>query len=76
MMLSEWLTFEEQPQDARRKTSLWHVYSKRSGYLLGEIRWYGGWRQYVFCPCPSTIFNRTCLRDLAAFCEAVMECRR
>lgn len=43
------------------KTGVWAVRSKRSGDVLGEIRWFGRWRQYTFSPSPGTTFNPDCL---------------
>ena len=73
---SKWLMYEEQITPAGRKTKIWWVRAKEGGTLLGEIGWYGAWRQYVFYPRQATIFNRTCLRDLAAACDAAMVDRR
>jgi hypothetical protein len=43
------------------KTQVWAVRSHRSGDVLGEIRWYGPWRQYAFFPRVATIYNPDCL---------------
>jgi hypothetical protein len=42
----EYLVLERVP-DEKRKTLLVSVLSRRHGDLLGMIRWYGPWRQYV-----------------------------
>ena len=49
------------------KTSIWHCRNDRSDDLLGEIKWYGPWRQYCFYPVPETIFNVGCLEDINHF---------
>lgn len=49
-----------------RKTSVWSVLDEDGG-LLGAIRWWGAWRQYVFQPENLTVFHNGCLSDLAAF---------
>ena len=41
------------------------VVQSRRGHHLGDIRWYGPWRQYVFEPAQGTIFNVECLASLA-----------
>jgi hypothetical protein len=47
------------------KTQTFSVYSiGRRGAFLGVIKWYGPWRQYVFYPHASTLFNAGCLREL------------
>lgn len=38
------------------------------GILLGQIRWYAHWRQYGFYPEEGTVFEKTCLTDIALFC--------
>ena len=45
------------------KTRIFRVDSKR-GDNLGEIRWYGPWRQYVFMPESGTIWSAGCLADV------------
>ena len=37
--------------------------------VLGTIGWFGRWRCYSFDPWPGTTFEKTCLRDIADFCE-------
>jgi hypothetical protein len=54
------LRFQEIPNPGKR-TRVVHVKAKISGSLLGVIKWYGQWRQYVFYPEPQTLFNRVCL---------------
>ena len=46
------------------KTYILGVYSKSGGYLLGTIKWWGAWRQYVFAPEPEMVFNKECLTDI------------
>lgn len=50
-----------------RKTRMWVVENKRTGFVLGSIAWYTGWRQYVFSPSSDTVFNPGCLEELAKF---------
>jgi hypothetical protein len=52
---------------ASGKTLEWDVLGRSHGAFLGEIRWYGPWRQYCFMPCSDTVFNHGCLADIAAF---------
>ena len=41
------------------KTRGFEVWNKSGDYLIGEIEWYGAWRQYCFFPCKDfeEIFN-------------------
>lgn len=52
------------------KTQRWVVRALRDQTALGMVRWYPGWRCYAFYPCPETIFEKKCLRDIALFCES------
>jgi hypothetical protein len=36
---------------------------------LGEVKWYGRWRCYAYFPVNDTLYEKTCLRDIANFCE-------
>jgi len=75
--LSEYLTFERDLEaEAGRKTQVVAVISKRHGYTLGFIRWYGPWRQYVFHPESETLFNTGCLVDIQRVIDDLMAARR
>lgn len=60
---SEYLEFQriELPN---RKTPIVVIWSKSSNALLGEIKWYGPWRQFCFYPEEATIFNIGCMDDI------------
>lgn len=34
------------------------------GGLLGDIKWFGRWRQYAFFPSHDTVWNPDCLKDI------------
>jgi len=65
--IGAYLTAKEQPNASGRTTKIWGVYSKRHGDILGEVRWYPAWRQYVFCPMPESIYNGSCLVNIKDF---------
>lgn len=44
--------------------------------LLGQVRYYANWRQYGFYPNDGTVFEKTCLTDLAEFCRSLNERQR
>lgn len=65
---SQYLEFElDLEASAGRKTEVWRIYSKRSGDLLGTIKWFGRWRQYAFFPEEGTIWNNDCLATVHIF---------
>ena len=55
------------------KTSVWACLNKRSGDKLGEVKWYGRWRQYCFHPTLelATVFNVGCMEDICSFIRSI-----
>lgn len=52
------------------KTVIYDVNTKgESAVWLGSVRWFGRWRCYVFEPLRDTVYEKTCLREIADFCE-------
>jgi hypothetical protein len=67
---TKFLQFVVQPRIEGNRTVVIHVRNKRQNILLGEIRWYGPWRQYCFMPQDdSLILNHTCLHEIAEICR-------
>jgi len=66
---ASFIEFEGPEPTASGKTSIWNVRTEGGGMLLGQVKWFGRWRCYAFYPGSGTIFERTCLRDIASFCE-------
>lgn len=62
------LSFTHTGDSASGKTKRWEVVSNNG--LLAEIMWYGQWRKYCFFPFMQTVFDVSCLREIADFCEA------
>lgn len=58
------------------KTEVYDVMSALQGVCLGEIKWFGRWRQYSFYPTPETIWNPECLDAISAFIRDLMDKRR
>jgi hypothetical protein len=56
------------PGPSNKKTFTWSVETKEE-WLIGSITWYGPWRCYAFTPRSETVFEKTCLREIADFCE-------
>jgi len=49
------------------KTEVYAVRSVKHGFNLGVIRFYFGWRQYVFEPETQSIWNNLCLDAVSEF---------
>lgn len=53
------------------KTVIFDVFNNRTREILGQIRWHGPWRGYVFEATPSGdisyIYDAKCLKQLADF---------
>lgn len=60
-----YLRFE--PLETKTKTFVWLVTSR--DVPLGVVRWFCSWRRYCFYPEDSTIYDATCLREIADFCS-------
>ena len=39
--------------------------------LLGRLKWYGSWRQYVFESEPQCIFNVGCMEDIIKMTDTI-----
>jgi hypothetical protein len=72
-----YIFFEQKGVSSSGRTQIWQVLPygyKHEGYShasdpLGLVKWYGPWRTYAFFPTPNTYFEKTCLREIALFCE-------
>ncbi len=63
----KYLAFQELIRVEGRKTAVYSCRNKRSGEELGQIRWYGAWRQYCYFPTVQAVYSAGCLRDIAGF---------
>jgi hypothetical protein len=74
MIESKYLEFAKQPKRKTQKTWVTDVTSRSGGMLLGQIKWYGAWRQYAFYPSTDkvTIFNVECMSDITKVIQELM----
>jgi hypothetical protein len=70
-----YLTFQDMTPEGRL-THIVEVIAVRDGALLGVIKWYGAWRQYVFAPEPGCVFNVGCLRTINDNVHVMNEIRK
>lgn len=68
MRETKFLRFVEQPILPNRKALRIYVMNRSNDAVLGEIKWYGAWRQYCFFP-HEVILSYECLEDIAKVCE-------
>lgn len=59
-----------------RKTKILLVRTRSADVVLGEIKWYGPWRQYCFFPSRETIFNKGCMETIIAQVDELMAERK
>lgn len=71
--MSKWIKFITYPPNKGRKMPSFLIRNKESDFVLGEIKWYGPFRQYSFFPEPNTVFEKTCLKDITDFIVELME---
>jgi len=66
-MKYKYIEFLKVGTSASGKTSRWICQNINSGDDLGEVVWYGSWRQYCFLPDEGAIFSADCLADIQDF---------
>ena len=69
--MNDFIRFEMLDRPADRKTDIWIVYPRSGSAQLGEVKFFGAWRKFCFFPGAAMIFDCSCLRDIAEFCEQV-----
>lgn len=72
-MASKYLEFVEMGESPSGKTKIWSVMNSNDGSLLGQVKWYGPWRKYVFFSEPNCIWSADCLEDLSKFVNQKMK---
>jgi hypothetical protein len=63
------LYFNELNNDGK-KTRCWEVTVIASDGVLGTVSFWGAWRKYVFKPASQTLYDASCLREIAEFTES------
>jgi hypothetical protein len=66
--LGTFVRFDELGILPGQRTNRWYVVAKNESHL-GLVCWYSPWRKFAFFPEPGaeTIFEETCLHDIARF---------
>jgi hypothetical protein len=68
----KFITFEEIESSGRTKKFI--CKNIKSEDILGFIRWYSFWRQYIFYPEPC-LFSKGCLDDISHFLNLIKDLR-
>jgi hypothetical protein len=63
----KYILFEE--VETKGKTRRFNCLNKKSNFILGEVIWVIGWRQYCFFPSGDTQFSVGCLNDVIDFIQ-------
>ena len=58
------------------KTKVWDVVSTHTFEIIGEIKWWGAWRKYVFFPQEGTLYDVSCMNHICDFISEQMESRK
>jgi hypothetical protein len=64
----KWIVCVKTGQAPGKKTATYAVQAKDTGEMLASIRWYGPWRKYTMFPAMETVWESTCLREVAFVC--------
>lgn len=67
------LKFEGLPLQEGTKMRKYAVWNDQFNYVIGEIHWRGGWRQYVFQAKPDIDMSRSCQKEIIVFIDKLME---
>lgn len=62
--------------EQKPKTQVFQVVNIHNGSILGIIKWYGQWRQYVFYPNADCLFSEGCMTDIINFMRNLMKKHR
>jgi hypothetical protein len=60
----------------RQKTKIISIVNIHHDEVIGEIKWFGRWRQYCFYPSDNTIWNTGCLEDVYEVIKNLMNERK
>jgi hypothetical protein len=64
--------------EGARKTAVYEVCTNTGKYdtKIGTIKWYPSWRCYSFFPESHTVYEKTCLQNIADFIIALMDLKK
>jgi len=68
----DYIKFSQLVVKNKMKTTTWDCSNKRTGALLGFVKWFSAWRRYTFHAVGETVFDASCLADIAGFLNSLM----
>lgn len=68
------LRFPETVVKSKKLTRDWTVLC--GDVELGYVAWFASWRRYTFQPLGGTVYDPSCLAEIAAFCHEQTELRK
>lgn len=71
---TEYLRFID--KEARQKTKIISIVNIHHDEIIGEIKWFGRWRQYCFFPTYNTVWNTTCMKEILDTIKCLMDDRK
>ncbi len=71
---AKWIDFVDITHKTKTKKFL--VINRESKSRIGEVKWYGPFRQYSYFPSPNTVYERQCLLDITRFIQNLMNDRK
>lgn len=66
--LDQYIEIVEVPNEGKR-TKIWNIINKQTQEIVGLVKWYGGWRKYVYHHNDNGYSDWDFLRLIADFCE-------
>jgi hypothetical protein len=73
---TKYLSFVINYVKGKGKTKVIDIVNNHYHEVIGEIKWFGRWRQYCFFPIAETVWNKTCLDDVQEVIKNLMEERK
>ena len=65
--VSKYIWFHNTKHHNKPKTEVWDVVSKSGNDILGQIKYFANWRQYIFEPMGKPYFSTGCMIDIINF---------
>jgi len=68
-MESKYLDFVDDSNSYKKRKTKTFLVNTKTSIWLGDIAWSTSWRRYVVAPDSDMVYDPSCLREIADFCE-------